>query len=78
MVNISFKSYMIITNWTDPNIWVFLHVSHNCSKALGSFYISGKLPTSPEPAFCPKWEVSVNVGFGEGSVGMIQALQHYM
>ena len=34
----------------------------------GSFYVSWKLPTypSPKPAFCPKWEVSVNVGLGEG------------
>ena len=31
-------------------------------------YISGKLPTypSPKPTFCPKWEVSINVGLGEG------------
>ena len=28
-------------------------------------------PTYPSPmsAFCPKWEVSVNVGLGEGKVG---------
>ena len=32
---------------------------------------SEKLPTypSPKPTFCPKWEVSVNVGLGEGWVG---------
>ena len=24
---------------------------------------------SPKPTFCPKWEVSVNVGLGEGKVG---------
>ena len=37
----------------------------------GSFYVSGKLPTYPssKPAFCPKWEESVNVGLGEGLVG---------
>ena len=37
----------------------------------GSLYVSGKLPTypSPKPTFCPKWEVSVNVGLGEGWVG---------
>ena len=31
----------------------------------GSSYVSGKLPTypSPTPKFCPKWEVSVNVGW---------------
>ena len=31
-------------------------------------YVSGKLPTypSPKPTFFPKWEVSVNVGLGEG------------
>ena len=30
-------------------------------------YVSGKLPTYPFPesTFCPKWEVSANVGFGE-------------
>ena len=35
---------------------------------LGSLYVSGKLPTypSPNPTFCLKWEVSVNVGLGEG------------
>ena len=34
----------------------------------GSLYIYGKLPTypTPKPTFCPKWEVSVNVGLGEG------------
>ena len=34
----------------------------------GSLYVSGKLPTypSPKPTFSPKWEVSVNVGLGEG------------
>ena len=33
--------------------------------------VSGKLPTypSPKPTFCPKWEVSVDVGLGEGWVG---------
>ena len=36
----------------------------------GSLYISRKLPTypSPKPTFCPKWEVSVKVGLGEGKV----------
>ena len=39
----------------------------------GSLYISGKLPTypSPKPRFCPKWEVSVDVGLGEGKVGSL-------
>ena len=34
----------------------------------GSFYVSWKLPTYPflKQAFCPKWEVSVNIGLGEG------------
>ena len=34
-----------------------------------------KLPTypSPKPAFCPKWEVSVNVGLEEGKVGSFPA-----
>ena len=38
------------------------------SEKYGSFYIPGKLSTYPslKPTFCPKWEVSVNVGFGEG------------
>ena len=33
--------------------------------------VSGKLPTypSPKPIFCPKWEVSVNIGLGEGWLG---------
>ena len=37
----------------------------------GSLYVSGKLPTYPflKPTFCPKWEVSVNVGLGDGYVG---------
>ena len=39
--------------------------------AIGSMYVSGKLPTYPSPnvIFCPKQEVSVNVRFGEGWVG---------
>ena len=34
----------------------------------GSIWVSGKLPTypSPKPLFCPKREVSDNVGLGEG------------
>ena len=41
----------------------------------GTLYVSGKLPTppppppSPKPTFCPKWQISVNVGLGEGQVG---------
>ena len=37
----------------------------------GSLYVSGKLPTYPslKPTFCPKWEVSINVGLGDGYVG---------
>ena len=33
-----------------------------------SSYVSGKLPTypSPKPSLCPKFEVSVNAGLGEG------------
>ena len=27
------------------------------------------LDPSPKPTFCPKWEVSVNVGLEEGQVG---------
>ena len=35
---------------------------------LESSYASRKLPTYPslKPTFCPKWELSVNVGIGEG------------
>ena len=35
----------------------------------GSLHVSGKLPPTPplsQHNFCPKWEVSVNVGLGEG------------
>ena len=34
----------------------------------GSWYVPGKLPTYPPLSqhFCPKWEVGVNVGLGEG------------
>ena len=37
----------------------------------GSIKVSGKLPIypSPKPTFCPKREVSVNVGLGEGVCG---------
>ena len=40
----------------------------------GSLYVSAKLPTypSPRPTFCPKGDVSVNVGLGEGYVGSFQ------
>ena len=39
-------------------------------KGFGSLYVSGKLPTYPssKPIFCPKWEESVNVELGQGSV----------
>ena len=37
----------------------------------GSLYVSRKLATypSPKPTFCPIWEVSVDIGLGEGCVG---------
>ena len=37
----------------------------------GSIKVSEKLPTfpSPNPRFCPKWEVTVNADLGEGYVG---------
>ena len=43
----------------------------------GSLYVSGKLLTypSPKPTFSPKWEVSVNVGLGEGWVGSFPLLK---
>ena len=45
--------------------------SGGSAKSLWSLYVSGKLPAypSPKPTFCPKWEVIVNVGLGEGRVG---------
>ena len=52
------------------HIQAFLEKSfwNNSLKKVGSIKISGKLPsyTSPKPTFCPKWEVSLNVGLGEG------------
>ena len=35
---------------------------------MGPLYVSGKVPTypSPKPTFYPKWQLSVNVGLGEG------------
>ena len=35
---------------------------------VGPLYVSGKLPTypSPDPTFCPKGNVRVNVGLWEG------------
>ena len=46
----------------DRDIWAD-SVTH-----VGSFSVSGKLPTypSPKPTFWPKWEVSVYVGLWEG------------
>ena len=40
----------------------------NQQRKFGSIKVSEKLPTypSPNPTFCPKWEVSVNVDLGEG------------
>ena len=37
----------------------------------GSIRVSGRLLTlpSPNPTFCPKWEVTVNADLGEGYVG---------
>ena len=42
--------------------------NHRFYSSDGSVKVSGKLPTypSPNPTFCLKWEVSVNVGLGEG------------
>ena len=39
-------------------------------ETFGTFYLSGKLSTypTPKPTFCLKWEVSINVGLGEGEV----------
>lgn len=39
----------------------------NLIKILGNIRLL-TLP-SPKPTFCPKWEVSVNVGLGKGGVG---------
>ena len=43
-------------------------------KKIGLLYFSGKLPTypSPKPIFCPNWEVSVDVGLGEGWMGSLE------
>ena len=45
----------------------WLHSSAS-PKKYESLYVSSKLPTypSPNPTFCPKWEVCVNVGLGDG------------
>ena len=53
---------------SDPKETVFRVISLLKRTTLGSLHVSGKLPThlSPKPTFCPKWEVSVNVGLGEG------------
>ena len=42
-------------------------------RKLGLLYVSGKLPTYPSPksTVCSKWEVSVNVGLGEGWGGAV-------
>ena len=55
----SFGSFCI-TSFSDP--------TNPQIKNLSSLYVSGKLPTYPslKPTFCPKREVSVNVGLGEG------------
>ena len=44
------------------------------TKFFGSITVSRKLPTypSPKPSFCPKWEVSVHVNLGEGSLAVSQ------
>ena len=48
---------LLITNMAWDNLNIF-----------SVHYVSGKLPIYPfpKPTFCPKWEVSVNVGLGEG------------
>ena len=52
------------------HIQAFLEKSfwNNSLKKVGSSSISGRLPSypSPKPKFCPKWEVGLNVGLGEG------------
>ena len=54
-------------------IFVFWKVTHDEKQLKKGYYawssyVSGNLPTypSPKPTFCPKWEVSVNDGLGEG------------
>ena len=49
-----------------------------CCNTLGSVKVSGKLLTypSPKPTFCLKWEVSDNVGLGEGEVGSFLETQN--
>ena len=43
-------------------------------KQVGPLYVSGKLPTypSPDPTFCPKGKVRVNVGLWEGDSKVTQ------
>ena len=57
-------SDLLFAGWASP-------ASKKGYDVMGSLYVSRKLPNypSPKPTFCPKWEVSVNVGLGEGYVG---------
>ena len=47
---------------------MLLNNSHKSIAYMDQFRFPGKLPTypSPNPKFCPKWEVSVNTDLGEG------------
>ena len=62
---------------TSESIFIFHEVYHLSTffipmvglvEKLDQFRVSGKLPTDPypNPTFCAKWEVSVNVDLGEG------------
>ena len=59
----------LVAEWRHTLMWIANSLNY-CS-LFGLLYVSGKLPTypSPKPTFCPKWELSVIVGLGEGLVG---------
>ena len=68
----AWDSRIMRERWQVTFVLEFAHFiySHIFRIMLGSIYISGKMTTypSPEPTFIPKWEISVNVGLGQGWV----------
>ena len=69
-VSLTFAQNLASSFLTDSKIELYRQCGHNRLKGWNDWINLGfgKLPTypSPQPTSCPKWEVSDNVGLGEG------------
>ena len=58
----------MVLSFSRPSNFTANKQTRTCGMEGSLVQVSGKLPTypSPNPTFCPKGEVSVNVDLGEG------------